>query len=77
MNFLTASVAINANTMGLRADLARAKSMVTATVIKMRTALNAAFSKMIRYAKLAGLAIVAAMAMSIKAFASFDDAMTK
>ena len=77
MNFLTTSVKILADTFALQAGLARAKSMVSSAVLKMRTALKAGFTRMTRYAKLAGLAIVAAMAMSTKAFANFDDAMTK
>jgi len=77
MNFLTASVRIDVNDLGLRAQLARAKNYVISTVDKMRTALNAAFTRMIHYARLVGIAIVASLAMSVKAFASFDDAMTK
>jgi len=77
MNFLTASVLITANTGQLRTQLALAKSSVSRTMTSIRSSVKAAFSKMAQYAKLAGIAIIAAMGASTKAFANFDDAMTK
>jgi TP901 family phage tail tape measure protein len=81
MNFLTASVDIKVDDSKLSSQLAKAKRAVTKTVDKikgsfsrMATSFKAAFDKMVHYAKWA-LTIIATL--SVKAFASFDDAMQK
>ena len=81
MNFLKAEVEIAVDDSKLSAQLKRVKGAVSKTVDKIKgsfrkmgASVQAVFGKMVRYAKLAMAAIAIA---SIKAFASFDDAMQK
>jgi len=81
MNFLTADVVIKADDSQLPAQLARAKTAVTRTVSaikatysKMAASFKAAFDKMVKYAKWAGLAIAGALTLATRAAMKQEDA---
>lgn len=83
MNFLTASVDIRVDDSKVSSQLARAKSAVTKTVdrikfsfSRMASSFKMAFKKMVRYAKVGALAIVGALTLSVKAFATFEEQMS-
>lgn len=84
MNFLEADVAIKVDDSKLPAQLAKARSLVTRTVTrikasfsKMAASFKAAFNKMIRIAKYAMVGIVAALALATRAAMKQEDVLER
>lgn len=84
MNFLEANVAIKVDDSKLPAQLAKARSIVTRSVDKIKAAFNrmatsfkAAFDKMVRYAKYGALAIAGALVLVTRAAIKQEDVLER